>query len=153
MNDIRKEVFVASVAERVDIFYYGDEMSAEDWVSNRRDELKEMIGEIGLDAEYIVDMEIVSDNHVQVFILTGSHIEVGDEKDFRGYIIPKGDTIVLDDNVIESLNKANSYGEYRFECGEYFDIIEVRHDDINNKIEYYLKCYVESVKPVSIDIR
>ena len=145
-----KEVFIVSVAERVDIHYNGE--ASEDWFSERTNEIRDKVDELGLDSEFIVDMDIVDDDTVQVYILTGSHIEVGDEKDFRGYVLHKGDTIIPDHDIISSMRDANSYGEYGFEEGEYFEIIEVRHDDINSRIEYYLKCYVEAVKPASIDI-
>ena len=148
----RREIFKVYVANRFNVYHKDDLLvSGEELIDKYYGDIEDALNNEGLDMDSIVDFYDAEADCIQIFALQKESLVVRDGN-FRGYVLNKGDLYTPDSNTLKKLNEYNEYGEDEFIEGEHFEILGVIHNDVDDTVEYALKCYVEALKPIDITV-
>lgn len=147
---IKKEVFMASVAQRITI-HSEENLTTQGWFESNYYKIEEAVADRGYNMEDMADMDFSDENHANLYFLVGKHITVA-EKEFRGYILGKGDMITIDDGMSKALCDADTYGDKDFSSYDAFEISGICHNERDNCVEYFIKCFAEGIKPILVEL-
>ena len=147
---VKREVFMASVAQRITI-HSADDLTTQDWFKDHYSQIANAVADRGYNMEDMADMDFSDENHANLYFLIGQHVTIAD-KEFRGYTLGKGDLIMIDDKMSKALCDADTYGDKDFSDYDVFEISGICHNERDNCVEYFIKCFAEGVEPMVVEL-